>query len=435
MEQLSSLRTEDKFKKTEVGEIPVEWEIATLGDISVEIYRYPTYYNIQYVEKGIPEIRGELIKPNGTLQIDMSLYRFISKETAADFPRTRLQEGDFVISVRGTMGKVAIVPKELDGANITANLMRISPDTNRVYPLWLHQIFMSERFQEQLNAASSSTTIKTIKAPELKSFKFAVPTLSEQKKIADILSTIDSAFEKSDKVIEKTKELKKGLMQELLTRGIGHKRFRKTKLGAMPEEWEISPLRNLTALITKGTTPTTYGHSYTNDGVLFLRIENISEQGEFILGDVKYISGETNEFLARSRLQAGDVLFSIAGALGRVAIVSDDLLPANINQALALIRLKNDNLNNKYLKYILHSEFIKNQISPMAAQLAQANLNLQQVGDLKIPIPQNSEQKEIVAILSSVDEKIEKEVVHKEKLENIKKGLMQVLLKGKIRVK
>lgn len=115
------------YKLTEIGEIPEEWNVVKLGEASNEIYRYPTYYNIEYVDKGIPEIRGALIRENGTLEADLTKYRFISEETCLYFPRTILKEGDFVLSVRGTMGKVAIVSKELEGSNITANLIRISP--------------------------------------------------------------------------------------------------------------------------------------------------------------------------------------------------------------------------------------------------------------------------------------------------------------------
>ncbi|GAI25700.1 unnamed protein product, partial [marine sediment metagenome] len=103
MERVESLRTEYKFKKTEIGEIPVDWEALNLDNISEEIYRYPTYYNIEYQKEGIPEVRGELIRPNGKLEKKLSRYRFISYKTALKFPRTCLKESDFVISVRGTL--------------------------------------------------------------------------------------------------------------------------------------------------------------------------------------------------------------------------------------------------------------------------------------------------------------------------------------------
>ena len=126
-----------KFKKTEIGEIPVDWEDLNLDNISEEIYRYPTYYNIEYVKEGIPEVRGKLIRPNGKLEKNLSKYRFISSKTALKFPRTCLREDDFIISVRGTLGKVAIVPKFIEGANITANLIRVSP--NRKYSFSLYK--------------------------------------------------------------------------------------------------------------------------------------------------------------------------------------------------------------------------------------------------------------------------------------------------------
>ncbi|MCK4646655.1 MAG: restriction endonuclease subunit S [Candidatus Aminicenantes bacterium] len=206
-----------KFKKTKIGEIPMDWEDLNLDNISEEIYRYPTYYNIEYVKEGIPEVRGKLIRPNGKLEKNLSKYRFISSKTALKFPRTCLREGDFIISVRGTLGKVTIVPKFIEGANITANLMRVSPNRKKIYPLFFHQILLSEKFQENLNNTSSSTTIKTIKAPELKRLRFAIPPLPEQKKIAEILTSVDEEIEKEIAQKERLDNIKKGLMQVLLT--------------------------------------------------------------------------------------------------------------------------------------------------------------------------------------------------------------------------
>ena len=163
------------------------WDKKKLGEVCEELYRYPTYYNINYVDKGVPEIRGELIKSDGNLEVDLTKYRFISKETSQKYPRTILKEGDLVLSVRGSMGKVALVHKELEGANITANLIRISPDPSLVYPLFLMMVFLSEYFQRTLENFSPQTTIKTIKAPVLKSISIPLPLLSEQNLIADEL--------------------------------------------------------------------------------------------------------------------------------------------------------------------------------------------------------------------------------------------------------
>jgi type I restriction enzyme S subunit len=208
-----------EFKDTEIGKIPKEWEVVKLGELAVEVYRYPTYYDIKYVgtNEGVPEVRGELIKENGELEENLSEYRFISKETSQRFPKTILQEGDFVLSVRGTMGKVAIVPKFLEGANITANLMKVSLDRLKCYPPFFKQVFLSDFFRKTLNNISSQTTIKTVQAPRLKSIKMSVPPLHEQKKIAEILSTVDKKIEilKQEKV--KLERIKQWFMGELLS--------------------------------------------------------------------------------------------------------------------------------------------------------------------------------------------------------------------------
>jgi type I restriction enzyme S subunit len=164
-----------------------KWEKKKLGEVCLEVYRYPTYYNINYVSEGVPEIRGELIREKGGLETDLTQYRFISKETSEKYPRTKLKEGDFVLSVRGSMGKVALITKEFEGANITANLIRISPNGDSVYSPFLKMVFLSEYFQTILNDLSPQTTIKTIKAPILKSIIIPLPSMIEQKRISSEL--------------------------------------------------------------------------------------------------------------------------------------------------------------------------------------------------------------------------------------------------------
>lgn len=99
-------------------------------------------------------------------------------------------------------------------------------------------------------------------------------------------------------------------------------------------------LSDVTSVITKGTTPTTLGYEFVDEGINFVKIECLTEDYQFIKDKMLHITEKCNEKLKRSKLQQDDVLFSIAGAIGRTAIVSEDILPANTNQALAIIRLK-----------------------------------------------------------------------------------------------
>jgi type I restriction enzyme S subunit len=192
------------------------------------------------------------------------------------------------------------------------------------------------------------------------------------------------------------------------------------------EEWDDIPLNDLCTLITKGTTPTTVGYSYTDSGVNFIKIESILE-GEINLEKAAFISLECNEALKRSQLKENDILISIAGALGVVTTVRNKILPANTNQALSIVRLDNE-LQRDYVKSFLKSNQISSEISKIKAGAAQPNISLSQVSNFRILIPLNpQEQQKIASCLSSLDELI---AAHSQKLDLLKdhkKGLMQNL--------
>ena len=151
-------------------------------------------------------------------------------------------------------------------------------------------------------------------------------------------------------------------------------------------------LREIAELITKGTTPTTLGFSFEEKGIRFYKIESFNENGNFNENRIAYISEECNNKMKRSCLQENDILFSIAGALGRVAIVEADMLPANINQALAIIRIKDEAIYLPYIKLILSSNIIKKQIQKKKQGVAQLNLSLNDIKELEIPIPNKENQ-------------------------------------------
>ena len=169
----------------------------------------------------------------------------------------------------------------------------------------------------------------------------------------------------------------------------------------------MSYLKNFCEIITKGTTPSTYGYSFKNSGIKFIRSENITDSR--IINKVSlYISKEANEKLKRSILLSNDVLMSIAGAyLGKLALITEIDLPANTNQAVAIIRTDKSKLNPLYLYYYLSSYKIQCYINNVNAQSAQPNINLQQIGDININVPNLNCQQHIVDIIGSLDDKIE----------------------------
>jgi type I restriction enzyme S subunit len=168
----------------------------------------------------------------------------------------------------------------------------------------------------------------------------------------------------------------------------------------MKRGWTVTKLGDLTDLVTKGTTPTSIGHEFVEEGINFVKVESITTTGQFIEEKFAHITPTCHAVLGRSQLQAGDILFSIAGALGRTGFVTDDILPANTNQALAIIRLKrNVGLLPKFVLKALETGVVLEQIEKFKGGVAQQNLSLAQVRDFQIALPPLAEQQRIVGLL------------------------------------
>lgn len=161
-------------------------------------------------------------------------------------------------------------------------------------------------------------------------------------------------------------------------------------------EFEKVRLGDITEVITKGTTPTSVGFNFQESGVNFIKIESITPEGFIIPEKFAFINEECHKSLKRSSLNENDVLFSIAGALGRVTVVNKKYLPANTNQALSIIRLKEGH-NPFYVASILRSHIVTDKIENLKTGVAQFNLSLEQIKDFEIPLPPLEIQQKIVA--------------------------------------
>jgi len=188
--------------------------------------------------------------------------------------------------------------------------------------------------------------------------------------------------------------------------------------------WEVKKLGEICETITKGTTPKTIGYDFTDSGINFIKVESINELGCFITENFTHISNECHKALMRSQLEEYDMLFSIAGALGRTAIVDKSILPANTNQALSIIRLKEKNVRFLYyLQYYLKSDRIKNYIDSIKVGVAQMNLSLGQLKEFPIIIPPLPEQFRIVEELDQLSNIIEKKRQQLSELDNLAQSI------------
>lgn len=187
-------------------------------------------------------------------------------------------------------------------------------------------------------------------------------------------------------------------------------------------------LDSITTKITKGTTPTSVGCTFENSGVNFIKSESLGNSRNIDRSKFAFISEQTHEKLKRSQIEKNDILFSMAGMfLGKTGIVTDDLVPANTNQAVAIIRIDTEKANHEYVYYYLNQRSVIQAVNASSAQSAQPNINLKQIGQIEIDLPERKLQDKIVSILSAIDFKIEKNNQINENLEQQAQAYFQEL--------
>jgi len=177
-------------------------------------------------------------------------------------------------------------------------------------------------------------------------------------------------------------------------------------------------LSEITSVITKGTTPTSVGCSFSKNGINYIKSESITSSRTLDKSKYAFISEETHQKLKRSQIKENDILFSMAGMfLGKTGIVQADDVPANTNQAVAIIRIVPEQANYLYVYYYLNQKNIVTWINSLSGQSAQPNINLKQIGEIEIPLPDRIIQDTIVEMLSAIDSRIELNTAINENLE------------------
>jgi type I restriction enzyme S subunit len=282
--------------------------------------------------------------------------------------------------------------------------------------------FLTHAKSKDIAEITQGITIIHLYFSQLKNILLNYPCDKEQTKIANFLTAVDEKISHLTQKHDLLTQYKKGVMQQIFSQEL---RFKDDGGKDFPE-WEEKELRTICDLITKGTTPTSVGHEFKISGINFIKIESLEADGKLIKEKLGFIDSNAHAKLMRSQLKLNDLLFSIAGALGRVAIVTDEFLPANTNQALAIIRLnKSIAVDTKFVFYALTNEEIKKLIESISVQLAQANLSLKDIGDFVIQFPCLKEQTKIATFLTAIDDKITNTQTQLQAVKQYKQGLLQ----------
>lgn len=304
-------------------------------------------------------------------------------------------------------------------------------NNEKLLPKFAKFLLREHNTRKRITFYGAGTTRINISKVKLMDLLLRLPPLKEQEKIASILSTTDEKIEAIAEQIEKHETLKKGLLQKLLSEGIGHSEFKESELGSLPVGWEVVKLKSCVKLIKDGTHGT---HKDVENGIPLLSAKDIQNGKVVLAEDCRKISSiDFNKIHKNYSLENNDLLLTVVGTLGRVALIENYNNNFTFQRSVAIIKLIDTNLP-KYFYHIFNSIFFQKQLLLHSNASAQAGVYLGELEKLKIPLPPIQEQKQIAHILSTADEKLEVLRAKKEKFETLKKGLLQKLLSGEVRV-
>lgn len=264
---------------------------------------------------------------------------------------------------------------------------------------------------------------------DLRVIPINLPPLDEQKKISEILVSVDKVIELTDIEIGKLQNLKKGMMQDLLTKGVGHSKFKDSPLGKFPESWDLKKLENLAKRIGDGLHSTP--QYVENSEYFFINGNNIKNGKVEIDSSTKCISKDEYEN-HRRELSGNTILMSINGTIGNLAFYRNESVV--LGKSAAYIDLL-DKTYLEYIYYYLDTDFVRNYFELELTGSTISNLSLKSIRNITIALPPNNEMNKITSALKTVDETLNFKKLKLETFMNLKKGLMQDLLTGRVQVK
>ncbi len=434
----------DGYKETKIGLIPEDWEVRKLGEahLSHKITQGPNPdYKIGLPDKGFRALKTKDLYDK---IIHYNTADAISKDTFTGCQKSELLDEDILVAIvgKGSIGKSNIF-KAKNGIRyiFTRALGLIRLNSKNVSPTFFRQYFQSYYAKKYFERGiSGSTGQEVLQTSYLKVMRVPLPPLQEQRKIAEILTAVDDAIEKTDAIIKETQKLKKGLTQKLFTEGVGHTRFKETKIGRIPESWEVVQVGKICDVISSGINQAdfeTNGQETPDTGlfkVIFMKVSDMNLPGneKFIqTGNIERFYDET--FVNKTNVVPPNAtIFPKRGAAIKTNKKRISQSHIVLDPNLMAIPSKDERkANNRYL--FCYFEMI--DISSIQEEAPVPQLNKKDINPFLIPLPPIDEQQEIAAILSEVDTKIANEQATKAELEQLKKGLSQVLLTGRIRVK
>jgi len=311
----------------------------------------------------------------------------------------------------------------VNGKSWVNNHAHVMRSKSNVLREWVYYWFVHRDITHSINGGTRTK----LNQKDLRALSILMPPLPEQKKIAEVLESADDAIAKTEAVITQTERVKQGLLQQLLTRGIGHTKFKQTELGEVPESWGICSLKDVAKVIDcKHRTP-----MYSAGNYPVVRPRDVKE-GPINLSECLTTSYEEYlDLIENHKPTKNDIIYSRNASFGVAAIVETDR-PFTVGQDVCIIH--GTHLCGPFLYYLLNSRIVKNQLIKLSAGSTFKRINLKDIRNFRVPVPSKDEQALIVKIaqnLSASKIALEQEF---RLLITLKQGLMSDLLTGRVRV-
>lgn len=419
-----------------MNRVPDGWDIQPLKEVA-DVAVSPVDKKSHSDEIEVVSCNYMDVYSNTTITADLQFLPITATE--AEIKKFLLARGDVLITKDSEDPRDIAVPAyvkdELDMVLCGYHLARIRPDFKELDGVYLNYQLQHPELKDYFYRVSNGSTRFGLPIGDIENTPTPLPPLPEQKRIAAILSSVDGAIAATQAVIDQTRKVKEGLLQDLLTKGIGHNKFKQTEIGEIPEGWEVKRLKDVAS--TKGLQTGPFGsqlhaHEYTQEGVAVVMPKDI------IGGIINYktaakVPSEVVQRLTKHVVKTGDILFGRRGDIGRCGLVTESCAGAICGTGCLRARLASGMSPHFFIQQI-QSERCKNWLILNAVGQTMLNLNVQIIGDLPVAVPPASEQKEIAEILLAVQRTIDEGLPKLEQLHQTKRGLMQDLLSGSVRV-
>jgi type I restriction enzyme, S subunit len=423
------MEVKKSYKETEVGLIPVDWEIFSLKDVCIKIrdgnygWEYPKPH--EFVDYGIPFLTSKAIGKDGTLKDD--LIDFISPEKHMSLDKAHIELNDVLFTNRGaSVGAIGFVDNRIAGGNIGPQLTLLRVNPNLVTSKYLFHSMKSNVVQKQIKSQDSGSAMNFYSIAATEKFQFPLPpTLAEQEAIAEALSDADALIEAVEQLLAKKRQVKQGAMQRLLRPKEG---WEPTNLGSIADP-------NKRWSFTGGPFGSNLKSSdYTDDGVRIIQLQNIGD-GEFKDNYEVFTSLQKADELLSCNIYPGEIILSKMGdPVARACIIP----PLHERYVMCSdgIRLSVDQKRfNTYFVYtVINAQDFRTKAENAGTGSTRKRIGLTELRNLELLCPPLPEQTAIAEILSDMDAEISALEEKLVKARQVKAGMMSELLTGKIRL-